>query len=72
MTKLSGGTPISGRTPITGSTPITPKPDVVKTTIQLPREFWKKVHTRALADDQNMNELVIAALEEYLKKKGGG
>jgi hypothetical protein len=40
--------------------------DVVKTTIQLPRDLWKRVHVRAMDDGLQMNELVIAALRAYL------
>ena len=41
--------------------------DSVKTTVKLPRALWKRVHMRAMDDEQDMNDLVIAALERYLK-----
>jgi hypothetical protein len=40
--------------------------EVVKTTIQLPRDLWKRVHVRAMDEGLQMNELVIAALRAYL------
>ena len=47
---------------------------VVKTTIRLPRTIWHAARVRALDEQIDFQDLVVAALEAYLKKprrKGG-
>ena len=47
---------------------------VVKTTIRLPRAIWHAARVRALDEQIDFQDLVVAALEAYLKKprrKGG-
>jgi hypothetical protein len=42
--------------------------DVVKTTIRIRRELWKKVLHHSIDENQTQQEIVEQALEEYLKK----
>ena len=47
---------------------------VVKTTIRIPRAIWHAARVRALDEQIDFQDLVVAALEAYLKKprrKGG-
>jgi hypothetical protein len=47
---------------------------MVKTTVRIPREVWEAVHHRAIDERADFQELVVKALEAYLKtasKKGG-
>lgn len=44
-----------------------PKPDLVITTARIPREFWGKVRARAFEEKIGTGELIIKALELYLK-----
>jgi hypothetical protein len=37
-----------------------------RTTIELPRELWKRAKYRAVDDDTDFRSVVIAALEQYL------
>jgi hypothetical protein len=56
-----------------------PKPrqgddSIVKTTIRLPRAVWYAARVRALEEQIDFQDLVVAALEAHLKKprrKGG-
>ena len=48
--------------------------EVVKTTIRMPRAVWHAARVRALDEQIDFQDLVVAALEAYLKKprrKGG-
>jgi hypothetical protein len=50
--------------------------DMVKTTILIPRELWRRAKVRAAETDADFRRVVIAALEAYLgggrsPKKGG-
>jgi len=48
--------------------------EVVKTTIRMPRAVWHAARVRALDEQIDFQDLVVAALEVYLKKprrKGG-
>jgi hypothetical protein len=42
-------------------------PDVVKTSLALPRPLWKAAHVRALDDNRDLQDVIVAALEAYLK-----
>jgi hypothetical protein len=47
---------------------------IVKTTIRLPRGVWHAARVRALDEQIDFQDLVVAALEAHLKKprrKGG-
>jgi hypothetical protein len=44
-----------------------PKQDLVITTARIPREFWGKVRARAFEENMGTGELIIKALEQYLK-----
>ena len=53
------------------STPKPPKkPKRFKTTLSIPPELWKQAKMEALKQDRDATDLVIDALEMYLKKKG--
>ena len=42
---------------------------MVKTTMILPKELWKLAKIRAVEDESDLNRVVIAALQEFLKTK---
>lgn len=49
---------------------------LVKTTIAIPRELWRRARVRAAEDDADFRTVVMRALEAYLRparapKKGG-
>jgi hypothetical protein len=41
--------------------------DVVKTSITLPRELWRAAHVRALDESRDLQDVIAAALEAYIK-----
>ena len=41
----------------------------VKTTMVLPKDLWKAAKIRAVEEDADLNGVVIAALEAYVKVK---
>jgi hypothetical protein len=41
--------------------------EMVKTTLRLPRAIWLAARTRALEDGIDFQDMVAAALEQYLK-----
>jgi len=43
----------------------------MKTTMILPKALWKRAKIRAMDDSTDLSGVVIAALETYLKGKGG-
>jgi len=43
----------------------------VKTTIRVPSKVWDRAKIRAIQDHTSVQELVIAALQSYLRKEGG-
>ena len=45
----------------------------VKTSIEIPEEVWRAAKIRAVQDRTNLQDVIAAALREYLKrpKKGG-
>ncbi len=45
----------------------TPKADFVKTSVALPRALWKAAHVRALDERCDLQDVIAAALEAYLK-----
>lgn len=44
------------------------KGDVVKTTVELPEELWRKAKIRAMDDRSDLRSVIIAALEAHLRK----
>ena len=42
--------------------------DVVKTTVDLPVALWRKAKVRAMDERTDLRQIVIVALEAYLKK----
>jgi hypothetical protein len=47
--------------------------DKIKTSVTLPRALWKEASKRALDEDRDLQDVMAAALELYLKtpiKKG--
>ena len=44
-----------------------PKNEMIATTVRVPREFWSKVRTRAFEEKLGTAELIIKALDQYLK-----
>jgi hypothetical protein len=45
--------------------------EIVRTTIRVPRSLWDAVRHRAIDDNSDAQELVVRALQQYLKQKGG-
>jgi hypothetical protein len=45
--------------------------EIVRTTVRVPRSLWDAVRHRAIDDNSDAQELVIRALQQYLKQKGG-
>lgn len=41
--------------------------EIVRTTIRVPRELWDKAKIRAVKERVSLQEMVIVALEAYLK-----
>ncbi|MBI3030269.1 MAG: hypothetical protein HYY64_12225 [Candidatus Rokubacteria bacterium] len=41
--------------------------ETVKTTMVLPKDLWKAAKIRAVEEDADLNGVVIAALEAYVK-----
>jgi hypothetical protein len=44
------------------------KPERFKTTLYLPPELWKAVKIAAIETDRDATDLVVEALQQYLKK----
>ncbi len=44
------------------------KEQVVKTTVELPEELWRKAKIRAMDDRSDLRSVIISALETHLKK----
>lgn len=43
--------------------------DVVKTSVWLPAALWKRAKVRAIDERVDLRDVIIAALEAYLKPK---
>ena len=41
--------------------------EMVKTTMRLPKALWRDARIRALDEDRDFQEIVVSALEAYLK-----
>lgn len=41
----------------------------VKTTVDLPEDLWRKAKVRAMDERKDLRQVIIAALEAYLKSK---
>jgi hypothetical protein len=48
----------------------TPKQKRFKTTLYLPEDLWKAARIRAIEMDVDATDLVVKALQQYLKKGG--
>ena len=46
--------------------------EAVKTTMVLPEDLWKAAKIRAINEGIDLNQVVIAALESYLKRTRKG
>ena len=44
----------------------------VKTTVLLPESLWKRAKVRAMDERTDLRQVIIAALETYLKTKKEG
>ena len=47
-----------------------PKEEIVKTTIRVPKPLWDRARIRAIEENISAEALVVAALENYLSRKG--
>lgn len=47
-----------------------PKPEIIKTTIRVPKPLWQSVQHLAIDDGVSAESIVAKALVEYLKKGG--
>jgi plasmid stability protein len=43
--------------------------DLVRISMNLPREVWKRLKIRAAEDDSTATEIVVKLLEQYLSEK---
>ena len=43
----------------------------VKVTVTIAKELWKRAKIQAIKEDRDLREVVIEALERYLKEKKG-
>ena len=43
--------------------------DLVRISMNLPREVWKRLKIRAVEDDSTATEIVVKLLEQYLSEK---
>ena len=41
--------------------------ETMKTSIRLPRELWRAAHIRALDEGRDLQDVIAAALQAYLK-----
>jgi predicted HicB family RNase H-like nuclease len=41
----------------------------VKTTVDLPQELWRAAKVRAIEEGADLRRIIIAALNQYLKRK---
>jgi hypothetical protein len=41
--------------------------DTLKTSFKLTRDLWKRAHVRAMDDGVDLQDLMVKALEAYLK-----
>jgi hypothetical protein len=41
--------------------------DRAKTSIRMPRQIWKAAHIRALDEGRDLQDVIVSALELYLK-----
>jgi len=48
------------------------EPEIVKTSLEPPRELWKAAHILAMDEKVDFQTIVAKALEAYLLKKAGG
>lgn len=50
-----------------------PRPELIKTSLMLPRKLWTEIKVRALREERDAQVIVAEALEDYLRKakKGG-
>ncbi|MBI4582736.1 MAG: hypothetical protein HY717_01690 [Planctomycetes bacterium] len=42
---------------------------MIKTTLVLPKDFWKEVKIRAVEEELGIARFIMKALEEYLRAK---
>lgn len=44
---------------------------IIKTTLRIPESLLKKAKIRGIQDGHPLQDVIVAALEQYLKQKGG-
>ena len=44
---------------------------IVKTTLRIPESLLKRAKIRGIEDGQPLQDVIVSALEQYLKQKGG-
>jgi len=49
-----------------------PGAEVVKTSVWLPADLWKRAKVRAVDERVDLRDVIIAALEAYLRPKKEG
>ena len=47
----------------------TKKPEMVKTTLRLPKQIFQAAKVRAIHEERNLQDILADALEAYLKTK---
>jgi hypothetical protein len=46
------------------------EPSMVKTTLLMPEELWRRAKVRALEENRDLRDLLLEGLELVLKRKG--
>jgi predicted DNA binding CopG/RHH family protein len=44
---------------------------IIKTTLRIPESLLKRAKIRGIEDGQPLQDVIVTALEQYLKQKGG-
>lgn len=44
---------------------------IIKTTLRIPESLLKRAKIRGIEDGQPLQDVIVSALEQYLKHKGG-
>jgi predicted DNA binding CopG/RHH family protein len=44
---------------------------IIKTTLRIPESLLKRAKIRGIQDGQPLQDVIVTALEQYLKQKGG-
>jgi len=43
--------------------------DIIRTTLRIPKDLLKKIKLLALEEEKNQNDIILEAIEKFLKEK---